>query len=95
MKKTLFFIVIFSALALSLTELTDSSSLFAQNRKPRFSQLDFDDNVYEKPRATPTPDDLNPLEELLRKAQQEKKDDTTNYKQNNSQQNRRERIRRR
>jgi hypothetical protein len=45
-----------------------TANLDAQNRKPSFSQLDFDHTVRQKPKETPTPEPLNPLERILKDA---------------------------
>lgn len=45
-----------------------TTSLDAQNRKPSFSQLDFDHTVRQKPKETPTPEPLNPLERVFKEA---------------------------
>ncbi len=51
----------------------NSQILQAQNKKPRFSQLDFDEPKH-RGTPTPTPENLTPLEMLLRQAQEQKND---------------------
>lgn len=45
-----------------------TTNLDAQNRKPSFSQLDFDHTVKQKPKETPSPEPSNPLERILHEA---------------------------
>jgi hypothetical protein len=56
------------SIILSLTFVFFCTNLNAQNRKPNFSQLDFDDKIRKKPTEPPPQKPLNPLDRFLKDA---------------------------